>query len=431
MGRPVFLDLFTRFAGRLTRRFPRRGAGILDAILYPLMGNGALAAWLGARQRRALKGVKKFERLLVVSDIHLGDAVLFQTAVSALKDFFPEARVDYLVNRSLKELLSGHPDISDLWPALGGGQFPGERDRLTVQSLSGEYDAVFNFCPFLPRSSFCEGTRVFHFTDRAPLFVRNERHSDVPNHIAYQAHRYIYDLLSSRFTPRRDRPFEGPEVFLSRSSVESARVFLAAHPPSVLQPLIFLNPDTASPYTRIPPRFLMGLLEGLLKMPCGILLGDGHTDKGTGRRLLRDLPSGKRGRVTLVPPELSLEAYTALIDQSDLFLSGDTGPLHLAAAWKRGEEKAPPLRNRTAVLGIFGATPPRFSGYDSRPGFLESEQKAESHSYQSVSPCRNLTCMHKMAKECDAAGCFQGLDLGRILQHVRNLLVKARISAPA
>jgi ADP-heptose:LPS heptosyltransferase len=168
--------------------------------------------------------------------------------------------------------------------------------------------------------------------------------------------------------------------------------------------------------------FLARLLEGLAQTPCKILLGEGHTDQGIGLELLLTLPLWKRDSVVLVPSSLSLEAYTALIDWSDVFISGDTGPLHLAAAWKSDREGRHGFRNRTAVLSIFGATPPRFSGYDSAPGFMESEQRAESHSYQSVSTCRNLTCMHKMAKDCDASGCFQDLDVEQIITHAQNLL---------
>ena len=97
----------------------------------------------------------------------------------------------------------------------------------------------------------------------------------------------------------------------------------------------------------------------------------------------------------------------------------------LAAAWKTDRQGRHPFRNRTAILSLFGATPPRLSGYDSRPGYMESGQKAESHSYQSVSACRNLTCMHKMAKECDASGCFQDLDVEQIIAHTRSLLKKS------
>jgi len=435
------LDAFVRIAGGVTRRFPRKGARVLDSVLYPLLGNPLLAGYFRRHNRKNLAKIEKFDNLLVISDIHIGDAILFQTAVSALRDFFPQARIDYLVKTSVKALLEGNPDITDLWPVFTGGQFPNPKDNLTVQAMAAEYDAVFNFSPFFPSALFPEPKKVFHFTSQAPLFVLNEAHPGVPNHITYQAHRFVYDLLSPVFPIRRARPFEGPSVFLPPEAVAEARRFLEGKAGSRKGPVVFLNPDTASPYTRVPVRYLTRLLTGLVGMRLEpgagqdkpvrgetplVLLGEGHTDKGIGEKLMFSLPVIARERVKLVPAGFSLEAYAALVDRSDVFISGDTGPLHLAAAWKKDRAGKHPFRNKTAVISLFGATPPRFSGYDSRPGFLESGQGAESRSFQSQSACRNLTCMHKMGKECDAVGCFQGLDVEAILSQIHGVLMEKK-----
>ena len=430
MSRNTPLDNFTRFAGSLTRLFPDRGGKFLDGVLYPLIGNDFWIKTLGRHHQKKLKGIRKMDRILVISDIHIGDSVLFQTAISALKDFFPEIPIDYVVKRSMKDLLEGNPDISDLWPIFTGGEFPSDRDILAVQAMSEEYDAVFNFCPFFLPSAFPPRAKVFHFTTHSPVFVKNERDPGVPNHITYQAHRFIHDLLSPSFNIQRPRLFEGPGVFLTQEAIQKAWDFLENYRLLAGEKLVFMNPDTASPYTRVPFAYQARLLHGLVEMPCRTLLGEGHTEKGTGEKLLLTLPLWKREKVTLVPATLPLDTYTALIDHSDVFISGDTGPLHLAAAWKRDRQGNHVFRNRTAILSIFGATPPRFSGYDSaQPGYLESEQRAESHSYRSASACRNLTCMHKMAKNCDANGCFQSLDVEQILRHTRNLLEKTGLSS--
>ena len=418
------LNAFVRTAGGVTRRFPGLGARVLDRILYPLIGNDLFVGYFAGRNRARLKAIDRFENLLVVSDIHIGDAVLFQTAVSALRDFFPRARIDYMVGKTTKNLLEGNPEVSELWPVFTGGPFPNDRDRLILREMSADYDAVFNFCPFFSASDFPQPSRVFHFTSHAPVMVRNERRPGLPNHIAYQAHQFLYDLLFPSFPLQRCRAFAGPEVFLRKEAVQEAGGFLESKGLPGPGFIVFLNPDTASPYTRVPFSFQARILAGLVEIPCRILLGAGHTEKETGKKLLESLPLGKRGRVALVPPSLSLEAYTALLDWSDVFISGDTGPLHLAAAWKNAPKGLPAFRNRTSVVGLFGATPPRFSGYDSRTGYLESEQKAECYSYQSASTCRNLTCMHKMGKECGSGGCFQDLDTDRILSNILNLLKK-------
>jgi len=95
-----------------------------------------------------------------------------------------------------------------------------------------------------------------------------------------------------------------------------------------------------------------------------------------------------------------------------VFISGDTGPLHIAAARKVSPTGRHPVRNRTAVLSFFGATPARLSGYDSsQPGFLAANQDAPSWTFVSRSPCRNITCLDKLYKTCRVVRCFEGLDL--------------------
>lgn len=414
------VDSFFRFTSRFTHWFPRRGARVLDGLFYPILGNEMLVRYFQGKNQRTLRDIPSFQRLLVIADIHIGDAILAETAASALKDFFPDAQVDFAVKKSLEKLIEGHPDISQVWPVFTGGQFPNKLDIQGIQELSADYDAVFNFCPFLGAEHFPEDGKVFHVTTHAPVFARNERRPDPPNHISYQVHRWVYDILSSTFPIRRARIFESPQVFLAPAAIREAQQFIQSFPPGDGKAVVFLNPDTASPFTRIPFHFQAELLNKLTDMPCRVLLGEGHTDKGVGERLLWQLPLLKRSRVKLVPAVFSLGAYTALIDHSDVFISGDTGPLHLAAARKVEKNGKKALRNRTSVLSVFGATPPRFSGYDSGPGFLESGQDVPAKAYQSISSCRNVTCVHKMAKVCDAKGCFEDLDLEQILGDIQD-----------
>ncbi len=415
-------DGFFRMTSRFTQLFPERGAKILDALFLPLLSNSMVIRHFHGQNQKKLRCIKSFDRLLVISDIHIGDSVLALSALSAVRDFFPGAQIDYVVKKSVAGFFQGHPDVSGVWPIFTGSQFPNQRDLLEIQELAGEYDMVFNFCPFLEPRLFPEPGKVFHALSHAPIFARNEREGAIPNHIAYQVHRFIYDLLSPLFPIRRGRPFEGPRVYLSAESIEEAGAFFMDRSGWAGEPVLFLNPDTASPFTRIPLAYQAELLNRLLEMPCRILIGEGHTEKGIGEKLFFSVPMLLRSKITLVPSSMPLETYTALIDWSDVFISGDTGPLHLAAAAKRDKSGKTLLRNRTSVFSVFGATPPRISGYAARPGYLDSAQDAPAYVYQSGSSCRNVTCMHKMAKMCDAAGCFQSLDLGRILSDIRQRL---------
>jgi len=415
-----FRDGLVKAANGVTSLFPQGGAGVLDRIFYPLLGNRFLVDYFRKRNQRKVTRLPVPGRILVVSDIHIGDAVLLQTAVSALRDFFPDAKIDYMVKHSVACLLEGHPDISTLRPLFTGGQFPNDQDLQNVRKIAAEYDLVFNFCPFINSGQFPEPQKVFNVVTQAPAFARNEWKGRGINHISYQAHRFIYEIFHPLYPLRRARAFEGPALFLSQGAAEAAGRF-EKESAGGEGPMVFLNPETASPFTQIPVRHQAEILSRLAELPCRILMGEGHSDKGLAEKILWSLPIWKRGKVALVPSRLPLDVYAALQDRSDVFISGDTGPLHLAAALKKSRERTHAFRNRTSVISVFGATPPRLSGYDSfREDYLEAGQEAPSRVVQSESSCRNFSCMHKMGKACDSRGCFRALDVDSVLSGVRD-----------
>lgn len=268
-------ESFFKLTSQITRWFPKKGAKALNNVLFPILGNQWLVDSFRRANQKKLKKLSSFNHLLVISDIHIGDAVLIQTAVSALRDFFPSARIDYMIKKSASCLLEGHPEISELWPVFIGARFPIESDIQNVQEMSVEYDAVFNFSPFLNANCFPEGSNVFHFMTYAADFAQNEWKGTGINHISYQVHRFIYDLFHPLFSLNRARQFEGPALFLSPQAIGEARDFIEQTTGSEMKPIVFLNPETASPFTQIPMIYQRELLQGLLELPCRILVGRG------------------------------------------------------------------------------------------------------------------------------------------------------------
>ncbi|HEY5038491.1 MAG TPA: glycosyltransferase family 9 protein, partial [bacterium] len=197
-------------------------------------------------------------------------------------------------------------------------------------------------------------------------------------------------------------------------------------------PLLFLNPDTASPFTRIPFDDQVELLKRLAQMPGHILLGTDFTTKTLEQRLLDKLSPEEKAKITYVPTSLSLDGYTALIDFADVFISGDTGPLHMAAARKVSKSGNHKFRNKTFVVSIFGATPARYAGYDSKnPLFMPANQDVQSRAYTSESPCRNVTCVNKMFKTCKTVRCFEVLDIENIVVDIKLYLNGSKTTVSA
>ena len=399
---------------RLTGRFPRAGSRFLDWTFRPLAGSPLLSALLARRNRRVVRALESFRNFLVVPDIHIGDAVMSQSALTALRDFFPDARVDYVVNRTAFPMIEGNAEATRVLPFFANGSFPSAADLSALRNLIQDerYDLVLNFCPYInDRDIGFPGTGLIDIMSHAPAIARNERRPSVINHFAFQTYGFTFALLSLVAAPRRPKAFPGLCLNVGDAAVEDARRFAASAGLPAGIPIVMFNPDAASPFTRLPDEKLARLLAAIARLDAAILVGAGHTEPGIGEHIVATLSPSLRSKAILVPASLSLEAYTALIDLCDVFVTGDTGPMHLAAARRSSRSGRHDFRNRTAVLSIFGATPARMSGYDSfQPGYLPANQEAPSWSYTAGSPCRNITCVNKIFKTCRDVRCFDDVD---------------------
>ncbi len=173
--------------------------------------------------------------------------------------------------------------------------------------------------------------------------------------------------------------------------------------------------DATSRFTRIPLEKQIAILRYIASNDNieSILLGAGHNKKDIEYKIMNCLDKKLRRKFYIIDKNVSLEVYSALIDFSKVFITPDTGVLHIAAAKKYSKSKY--VKNKTAIVSIFGATPARIYGYESKnPLFFDSNQNAPSKVFIADSPCRNITCINKKAKTCKEVRCFSHLNIKQI-----------------
>jgi ADP-heptose:LPS heptosyltransferase len=418
----------------LTDTFPRFGARLLDATVRSVAGSRPVAAFSAWRSREVARRVVGFRRFLVISDVHIGDALIAQPALTALRDFFPDAEIDYAVNRAVAPLVEGLPDATRVLPIFEGAALPSAADLAALRHIvrTGRYDLCVNCSAFIAQGDVAGPHQPFvDFAAHGAAILRNENDASRINHFGYEAYRFVRAVLGAVARPVREGRFPGIRTSYSDAAIEGAARFAASVGLSPETPVVMYNPDTASRFTMMPFDAQAELLQEIVaRAPAdtAILLGAGHTSAGIGERLLATLPAAMQQGVHIVPRSMPLDAYAALIDLADVFISGDTGPLHLAAARRYARSGRHQFRNRTAVLSFFGATPPRMSGYDSsRSGYLAANQDAPSFCYQAVSPCRNITCVGKLFKTCATPRCFEYVDVDAIASHAAAHLHSLRL----
>jgi len=148
--------------------------------------------------------------------------------------------------------------------------------------------------------------------------------------------------------------------------------------------LVMVAPDTSSNITRPPTDLLAkGIADALRRnQHFAIYILPGYTNRDAARNLYESLSPDFSGRIFMIPrePPLSVLDTTALIDQAEIFITGDTGTMHLAVAFKVLVEKESVYspRNSRKVIALFGGTNPGLHGYSKQTMILGRGRKEQS-----------------------------------------------------
>ncbi len=382
-----------------------------------------------ASRATLLEPVAAPPKILLIVDVCIGDAVLASESLRTIGQSFPHAEIHYVCNKTGGELIEGMPGVHVHNIIQGVRGFPTEEDLSRLRALVAreKFSVVLNLGPFLNKKALGPNARLIQLYVPFAAFVLRAWKLNGNRHISFLARAFASEFLSvvdaQRHHDSADHTYSEKlntnSVYLSRDSIARAKAFLDGHGVSISSGIVFFNPDATSQFGQIPFEIQTTLLREIaeLKTVSTILIGRAYTNVDIERLLVASLPEVLREKVIVVP-HMPIEAYTALIDTSDMFISGDTGPLHIAACRKLSKDGRP-LRNKTAVLAIYGATDSRMYGYDSeQPFHAPANQDAPSRSFSAPVPCRNITCVNKFGKSCAEVRCFDHLPVDEISEYI-------------
>ncbi len=408
------MKLFTE----LTRALPIFRSHAYERTVVGLAA-GPIGSLVGQRTIAALERLTALRRALVIADTNIGDAVLLQPAITALHHRFPTCRVDYVCNHKMERLVGDDPAVNATHAVLRGG--PEDRsanaERLRTILETEDYDLVLNFCPFLRRRDLAfDRAVIVQPLAFAIELLRSHRAGELAS-MPVRVMAWV-DELTRRIPPvaptRDGEPADpGTRVFVPAASARRTARLLRENGLDEGSTAVFVNPDTSNYSTFAGASFNADVIRRLLDSGDvdAVILGRGFTFAGVETEIVADLEPSDRQRVVICPESLTLDDFAALTDHCAVYIGGDTGPLHIAAARKIDPEGVVAYRNRLAVVGVFKATEPRIYGYDStRDDMVDSSQSAVALTVESRPPCKNLTCsMQRISASCPALACQDGL----------------------
>jgi len=279
-------------------------------------------------------------RVLVVRLGALGDLVHAVPAVAAIRRTHPDAAIDWLVEPKHAEFLGLVPPVSEVVPLAGRSVSGWLATRADLRSR--RYDVAIDLQGLVKSAALAwlsDARRVIGFDasalrERAAAWFYSERvRASESGHVI----RKNLELVAALGVDA------GAIEFPIRETPPAALEAIRA---SGVERFALINPGAGWPNKRWPPR-RFGEVAASLRSRHGlrpVVLW------GPGERPLAAQVVAESGGAAIEAPPTSVTDVVTLARASALMVSGDTGPLHIAAAVG------------TPVVAVFGPTDPVRNG---------------------------------------------------------------------
>ena len=304
----------------------------------------------------AALAVSVFMRLLVIRLSSIGDIVHTLPAVAALGQAHPEAEIDWAVEARYAPLLDGNPFVHRILPfdtlgwrrSLGSMATVNEARRKVLDLRGQHYPVAVDFqglvkTGLLARLSGAaerlglaerwlrEPLAAVWYTDRVPATGRVH---------AIEESLALVERLGAPRLQRDEWQFPLPRTPEADRAVEARLQSMAAHD------FIVINPGGGWMSKRWSPENYAALIRLLQpELRWHFLLTGSPAEKLLIEEIIRRAGSA---RASYFPADL-IQLIT-VVRRARLFVGGDTGPLHLAAAVG------------TPIVAIYGPTAPARNG---------------------------------------------------------------------
>lgn len=295
------------------------------------------------------------KRIVVRAPNWIGDAVMCTPALLALRDVFPFSEITLLARPPVADLLTGHPSVDRILVYEHQGRHAGVLGKIAlIRTLQRN---GFDFAVLLQNAfeaalwMYLAGVpeRYGYSTDGRGFLLSRSIPKPPHTHDLHQV--WYYQALIQALD--RDVPSYAPTLVVSEH--EEARVSEKLTRFSIKDSDVLIGVNPGSMYGGakrwLPERFAETadrLVEELGSRPstngkvyCVIVGAPG--EEGLGRSIAERM----RTKPVVLSGQTSLRELMALIKRCRLFLTNDTGPMHIASAFG------------VPLVAVFGPTDPR------------------------------------------------------------------------
>jgi lipopolysaccharide heptosyltransferase II len=281
-------------------------------------------------------------RILVVRLDNIGDVVMLTPALRALRSAYPAARIALLCSQAGGRVAPLLPWIDDvivhraIWQETSGQAFDAHAEVSFIRSLAARrFDAAFIFTSFsqspFPPAYACHLAGIPRRFGESKEFGGNVltlAAPPLPDHV-HQVDRNVH-LLRAAGVPLAGTHLE---LHVPPADVRRARTLLLAHGIDAAAPYVVVAPGASCDARRYPAERYAAVAHLLARQSSfPVVVVGADADVPAAELILDVLPPGAgvslAGRTSI--PELA-----AVIRDAALVVTNNSGPLHLADAFRR------------------------------------------------------------------------------------------------
>lgn len=337
---------------------------------------------------------KRIERILLIKLWAIGDAVLTLPLLRGIRSRYPSARIDVLCHRANRAVYEASDDVDGV-VEFGAGNLAG---------LFRWYDVCFDTEPFLNLSAliaaFCAKSRVGFRNRLRWLFYHRTVSAEADSHAVekyLEMGRHIGAAGDRKLVPLRcsDGPRKTVEGWLGPIRTTGTEVLVG----------FCASVGNSVKARQWPKENFRELAARILDEEEGArIVLTGTTEDFALNEFIRD----GRAAILNLSGKARLEELFCLMTSMRVFVSNDTGPMHIAAA------------QGAATLGLFGPSSPALW----RPYGGSNEFIYRGEAACCLAPCNNP---HKgLVRECrlkgnDRAICIRSITVDEVYRKYREL----------
>ena len=279
-------------------------------------------------------------RIVVRGPNWLGDAVMCEPALSQVRTLFPQAEITLLVKPGIADLLAQHPEVNRTLVYDDRGRHAGLVGKWTLAAVLRRHRfdlailfqnafeaALISFLAGIPRRfGYATDGRTLLLTDPVTVPPRTAQRHQVE---------YYWDLLKPL---GGHGPAPAPRLFVTpdESALIAGRLADAGIGPS--DPVIGVNPGSTYGHAKrwLPDRYAEVVnravtdMQGRSGARVGVAILGAKGEEPLGKAIAGQIKT----RTVVCSGQTTVRELMALVKRCQLFLTNDTGPMHVAAAFK-------------------------------------------------------------------------------------------------